>query len=241
MAFQNFLKGSISLFYKAFFRNTSEHQDKFFYEIDNGKLGEYYKEIAESIGLVPIMYAQFGYRNFVTTNKPIDTVADLKGLKIRTTDSPVEVAVAKSLGMNPTPVSWGETYTALQQGTVDAEGNTYSLLNDAKHTEVLKYANDSAHNYSMHILYINKDRWYSLPLEEQKIIREAAAEAVQWQREISKELETKAIQAFAEKNISITKLPQEERDKLYSMTQSVRDQYYDELSEAILLISETQK
>ena len=106
----------------------------------------------EILFLKTIMFSEYGYRNFVSAKKPLNDVADLMNLKVRTTDSPVEVAVATELGMNPTPVAWGETYTTLQQGTVDAEGNTFSLLNDAKHTEVLKYAMDSQHNYSIHIL-----------------------------------------------------------------------------------------
>lgn len=90
-----------------------ENQKKLYAALDNGELGKYYEKVAASIGLVPIMYSEYGYRNFVTTNKPIKTPADLKGLKCRTTDSPVEVAVAKALGMNPAPVAWGETYTAM--------------------------------------------------------------------------------------------------------------------------------
>lgn len=84
-----------------------ENQKKLYAALDNGELGKYYDKVAASIGLVPIMYSEYGYRNFVTTNKPINTPADLKGLKCRTTDSPVEVAVAKALGMNPAPVAWG--------------------------------------------------------------------------------------------------------------------------------------
>ena len=117
------------------------------------------------------MFSEFGYRNFVAANKPLTDAKSLMNLKVRTTDSPVEVAVATELGMNPAPIAWGETYTALQQGTVDAEGNTFSLLNDAKHTEVLKYAVNSEHNYSMHVLLMNKKKWDSLTPEQQKILK----------------------------------------------------------------------
>lgn len=120
-------------------------QDNFYKGLDEGELGKEVERAANEIGLQPIMLSQYGYRNFVSTKKPIRTVADLAGLKVRTTDSPVEVAVAKALGMNPAPVAWGETYTALQQGTVDAEGNNYEHLVNAKHIEVLKYAMDSNH------------------------------------------------------------------------------------------------
>ncbi|GKT37645.1 TRAP transporter solute receptor DctP like protein, partial [Aduncisulcus paluster] len=131
-----------------------------------------------------------------TTNRPVSTADTLKKLKVRVTASPVEIEVAKALGMSPTPIAWGETYTAMQQGTVDAEGNTFSLLCDAKHDEVIKYAVDSRHNYCMHILMMNLDFWKGLPPENQKIINEAAQEALVYQRGITAELEAKAEQKF---------------------------------------------
>ena len=157
---------------------SPKYQQNLYKALDEGELGQELEKISNEIGLTTVMYSQYGYRNFVSTKKPLKTVADLAGLKVRTTDSPVEVEVAKALGMNPAPVAWGEVYTALQQGTVDAEGNTFSLLNDAKHTEVLKYAMDSNHNYSMHILLMNKKKFDSMTPEQQNIIREAAHEAL---------------------------------------------------------------
>lgn len=219
-----------------------ENQQKLYDAIDNGELGKYYKKVANSIGLEPIMYSEYGYRNFVTSKKPINSIEDLQNLKIRTTDSPVEVAVAAALGMNPAPVAWGETYTALQQGTVEAEGNTYSLLNDAKHTEVLKYATNSQHNYSMHLLLMNKAKWDSLTQEQQSIIREAAKEALDWQRKITVELEGKARQAFIDKGIQIKEFNDAEKKQLYDLTQKVRDEYAKKLpAELLQLISDTQK
>ncbi len=221
---------------------SKDHQQKFYDAIDNGELGKYYEKVANSIGLVPLMYSEYGYRNFVTTKKPIKTINDFKGLKVRTTDSPVEVAVAEALGMNPAPVAWGETYTALQQGTVDAEGNTFSLLNDAKHSEVLKYATDSEHNYSIHILMINKKKWDKFTDEQRAILREAAKEAVAWQREISSDLEEKAWQAFRDRGIQITEFDEATKKELYERTQCVRDDFAKKLpAHLIEMIVETQK
>ncbi len=139
-------------------------------------------------------------------------------------------------------MAWGETYTALQQGTVDAEGNTFSLLNDAKHSEVLKHAMDSQHNYSMHILLMNKKKWDSLSPEQQKIIRDAAKQATDWQRKESVKLEEKAWQAFRDKGIDITLLTPEQREELKKKTQPVRDKFSKEVpQEIIMLIEETQK
>ncbi|ABB38076.1 TRAP dicarboxylate transporter, DctP subunit [Oleidesulfovibrio alaskensis G20] len=221
---------------------SPEHQQKLYKAIDDGELGKKLDEIAASIGLKPIMYSEYGYRNFVTTKKPIKTADDLKNLKVRTTDSPIEVAVAAALGMAPTPISWGETYTALQQGTVDGEGNTFSLLNDAKHTEVLKYAIDSAHNYSMHLLMMNKAYYDSLPANVQQILTEAGREALTYQRSITSELEKKAEDAFIEQGITVTRLSPEERAKLVERTRPVWDKFKDDIpAELIKLVQETQQ
>lgn len=218
------------------------YQQNLYKALDEGELGQELEKISNDIGLTTVMFSQFGYRNFVSTKQPLKTVSDLTGLKVRTTDSPVEVEVAKALGMNPAPVAWGEVYTALQQGTVDAEGNTFSLLNDAKHTEVLKYAMDSNHNYSMHILLMNKKKFDSLSPEHQAIIREAAKEAVTWQREVSEELEKKAWDAFKEKGIEITILSDEDRAKLVELTAPVCDEFARQIPANLLeLIKATQQ
>ena len=220
---------------------SPRNQQKFYKALDDGELGKYLDKVAESIGLKIIMFSEYGYRNFVSAKQPLTKVDDLKGMKVRTTDSPVEVGVAQALGMNPAPVAWGETYTALQQGTVDGEGNTFSLLNDAKHTEVLKYAIDSAHNYSMHLLMMNLKKWQSLTPDQQKIIKEAAHEALVWQRQESVVLEKKALDAFKAKGIQITLLSDAEKAKLVQLTQPVRDKFATQLpAELLELIKATQ-
>lgn len=218
-----------------------KNQAKLYKALDEGELGKALDKVAASVGLKTIMFSEYGYRNFVSTKHPLNEVKDLMNLKVRTTDSPVEVAVATELGMNPAPVAWGETYTALQQGTVDAEGNTFSLLNDAKHSEVLKHAMDSQHNYSMHILLMNKKKWDSLNPEQKKVITEAAHEALIWQRAESVRLEEKAWQAFHDKGITISRLTPEQRAELKQKTQAVRDQFSKEIpAELLALIAETQ-
>ena len=205
-----------------------KNQAKLYQALDEGELGKALDKVAESIGLKAIMYSEYGYRNFVSTAKPLNAVSDLMNLKVRTTASPVEVAVATELGMNP--------------ATVDAEGNTFSLLNDAKHTEVLKYAMDSQHNYSMHILLMNRKKWDSLTPDQQKIISEAAREALIWQRAESVKLEKKAWEAFKEKGIAIHRLTEEQRAELVAKTEPVRQKFAKEIPADILaLIAATQQ
>lgn len=219
-----------------------ENQQKLYKALDEGELGKYFVRISEEIGLKPIMFSEYGYRNFVSTKREIRKAADLKGLKVRTTDSPVEIEVAKALGMNPTPIAWGETYTALQQGTVDAEGNTFSLLWDAKHNEVLKYAMTSRHNYSMHILMINKKYFDSLPKDIQDILIEAGKEALKYQRQISFELEEKAKQKFINAGIKVHEMTPAELEEMKRITRPVWDKFVDKIGQDLInMVLATQK
>lgn len=189
-----------------------------------GALNEYFAKASNSIGLQPIMYAEYGYRHFVSIERPMKTVTDLAGLKMRTTDSPVEVAVAKALNTNPSPIAWGEVYTALQQKTIDAEGNTLPHLFGAKHNEVLKYVITSAHNYGMQVAMANKAWWDGLSPEVQTIINDAALEAVTYQREVLyPENEKTARQGFVDSGITIYDPTDEELDEFKKLTRPVWD------------------
>lgn len=221
---------------------SPKYQQNLYQALDNGPLGEYLDKELEGINLKPIMYSEYGYRNFVSTSKEITKLSDFKNMKVRTTASPVEVAVAAKLGMNPTPIAWGEVYTALQQGTVEGEGNTFSLLNDAKHTEVLKYAINSEHNYSMHILLMNKKKFDSLPADIQDILVKSGKDALTYQRSITADLEKKATQAFIDQGISIHTLSDAERAEFVEATRPVWDEFTKDIpAELMDLVQATQK
>ncbi len=218
------------------------HQKNLYDALDNGELGTYLSAESEKIGLKPIMFSEYGYRNLVSRTAPVTNVASLANMKVRTTDSPVEVAVAKALTMNPAPIAWGEVYTALQQGTVDGEGNTFSLLYDAKHNEVLKFANDSAHNYSMHILMINAKVFAGLPADVQQLLVDAGKETLVYQRGITNDLEEKARQKFIEGGIQVHTLTAEERAEYVKLTRPVWDQFADRIPRHLMdLVLATQK
>lgn len=219
------------------------NQEKLYKAIDHGELGKFFVTVGHSIGLEPIMYAEYGYRNFVTVKKPIAGAADLAGLKIRTTDSPVEVEVAKALKMNPTPVAWGETYTALQQGTVDGEGNTFPHLFGAKHHEVLKYAVTSAHNYGMQVMMAHKAWWDKLSPEAQSVIRAAAAEALAYQRTVLyPQNEAEARAGFEAAGIKVVDLDEAQLAQFRAATRPVWDKFTGQFPPELLeLVLATQK
>lgn len=220
------------------------NQAKLYSSIDpGGPLNAYLENVSNEIGLQPIMYAEYGYRNFVSTSRPLNNVADLAGLKMRTTDSPVEIAVAQALGTNPAPVAWGEVYTALQQGTIDAEGNTFPHMYGAKHHEVLKYAITSGHNYGMQVAMANKKWWDGLSDEAKEIISSAAKEAVEYQRTVLyPKNEEEARKGFEKAGILVHDATDAELDEFKVLTQPVFDQYAAKLPlDLVKLVQDTQK
>ena len=208
-----------------------------------GALNTYFEKVSNKIGMQPIMYAEYGYRHFVSASRPLKSADDLVGLKMRTTDSPIEVAVAKALGTNPAPIAWGEVYTALQQGTIDAQGNTFPHLFGAKHHEALKYAITSAHNYGMQVAMANKEWWDGLDPAAQKVIQDSAAEAVQYQREVLyPENEKSARAEFEKAGIKIHDATPEDIALFKEITQPAFDEFAAKLPpELIQMVRDTQE
>lgn len=223
---------------------SPKYQTNLYRSLDpSGPLNVYLEKAVNQIGLHPVMYAEYGYRQFVSAQKPLNNINDLAGLKMRTTDSPVEVDVAKALGTNPAPIAWGEVYTALQQGTIDAEGNTFPHLFGAKHHEALKYAITSNHNYGMQVAMANKKWWDGLPEAARKIITDSATEAANYQRkELYPKGEADARKGFIASGIKIHDASEAELASFKSMTQPVYDKYAAKLpADLVKMVNDTQK
>lgn len=221
---------------------SSDHMDSLYESIDNGELGAMYKEQMAAQNLHPVMFLEYGFRCFHSSSSPIESPADMKDMKLRATSSQVELAVAEALAAPAQTVAWGETYTALQQGTVDGESNTFGLLHAAKHDEVLKYAATTEHNYSMHILFMAEDAYQALTDEQKAMLDEAAQEAVTWQREQSAAMEEEAKAGFEENGVEIVTLSDEQKAEWAEATASVYDKLVPSVisQEAVDLVKATQ-
>ncbi len=224
------------------YATSPKYQRQLYKALDSGELGNYFEKVANNLGMTILMWSEYGYRNFATSKKPIASVSDLAGLKVRTTDSPIEVAVAIALGMEPAPLSWPETYPALKQGLIDAEGNNWEHMVKANHIDTLKYAINSQHNYSMHVLLMNKNTYDNLPDKAKAIIREAASEALLWQRLISRDIDEVSKNTMREAGIIFHDTTPEQREEFRVKTKIVWDEFKDQLNPKVLqLLLDTQK
>ncbi|MCM3571018.1 TRAP transporter substrate-binding protein [Neobacillus mesonae] len=158
----------------------------------DGKAGQ---EVAKPFlkhNLRILAYFENGFRQ-VTSNVPVKTPDDLKGIKIRTPENPMSISTFKAFGSNPTPMAFGELYMALQQGTVDAQENPVANIYASKFQEVQKYLNMTNHQYMPLPVAISEDFWETLTPKQQKIIETSAKESAQFHRDLIKANEQKMI------------------------------------------------
>ena len=175
------------------------------YKVLDGEVGqEMVENLPSEQGVRILGYFENGFRNVTNSRNEILTPEDLKGLKIRTPDSPVSLAIFNALGANPTPMSFGELYTALEQGTVDGQENPLALIHSSKLYEVQEYVSLTGHIYSPMVLAISEKTYQDLGEELQKLVQEAADEAKEYERTVSEEQESELISALEAEGVKIS-------------------------------------
>jgi tripartite ATP-independent transporter DctP family solute receptor len=137
----------------------------------DGSLGAYVRSQIEAQGLraFPKMWDN-GMRQITTSTKPIQTAADLAGLKIRTPAGRLWIDLFKSLGASPTPINFAEVYSSLVTHVVDAQENPFAIVESAKLYEVQKYLSVTNHMWSAYWMLANADAWKALPPEIQAVV-----------------------------------------------------------------------
>ena len=134
----------------------------------DGEVGKTLDAFLTPVGLKNLGYAYNGARSMTNSKRPINEPADLKGIKMRVMESPVFIDMFKTLGANPTPMSFGEVFTGLQQGTVDAQENSPSLVFSMKFNEVQKYYSLTNHVQGILAILINEKFFNGLPARSAK-------------------------------------------------------------------------
>ena len=152
------------------------------YKVFDGEIGRELLLGTEEFWIRGLSFYDAGFRSFYTINRPINTPDDLKGLKIRVMKSQTAMEMVKALGGSPTPISWGELYTALQSGVVDGAENNPPSFYTSHHYEVCKHYSLDQHTCVPDVLIISTKVWKSLSDQEQKWLQEAANESVPVQR-----------------------------------------------------------
>ena len=150
-----------------------------------------------------LCYFDAGSRSFYTRDRRVDSPADLAGLKIRTQESATAMRMVRTLGGSATPISWGELYTALQQGVVDAAENNPPSFFLSRHYEVCRFYSLDEHTSVPDVLLMSTRVWRDLDPRVQKLVQRAALEAAEYQKVIWAEASVEALAAVVEAGVEI--------------------------------------
>jgi tripartite ATP-independent transporter DctP family solute receptor len=172
----------------------------------DGPVGDEILGAMEKQGMVGLAFYDSGARSIYTARKPINSLADVKGLKIRVQQSDLFVAMVEAMGANPTPMPYGEVYTALKTGIVDAAENNFPSYESSRHFEAAPNYALTEHSMAPEVLVFSKAIWDRLKAEDQAMIRQAAKESVPYMRKLWDEREGKSKQVVEAGGAKITPL-----------------------------------
>jgi len=173
------------------------------YAVLDGEIGTELLIESEKYWLRGLCFYDAGCRSFYTIDKPILTPEDLKGLKIRVMKSNTAVNMVRRLGGSPTPISWGELYTALQGGVVDGAENNPPSFYTSHHYEVCKHYSINEHTSVPDVLLISTHVWNKLSEQEQNWLQQAVDESVPVQRKYWQESVEEAMEAVKKAGVTI--------------------------------------
>jgi TRAP-type transport system periplasmic protein len=184
--------------------------------------------------LIGLGFWDLGFRNVTNSRRPITKGEDLSGIKIRVIPNPVYLETFKTFGANPVPLSFSELYSALETRTVDGQENPFSVILSNKFNEVQKYLSVTNHTYSTNIILVSKKFWDRLSAAEQKILQEAAIEARDYQRQVSREQAQKAVAELRGKGMQVNEMAPAELDRMRDKTKPIGQRFSAEYDQGIV-------
>lgn len=182
------------------FRNDTHR-----FNVLEGEIGQEILLSGEDVWLRGLTYYDAGSRSFYTADTPIREPEDLEGLKIRVQPSPVAIQMIEQLGGQATPISFGELYTALQQGVVDGAENNPPSVHSTRHYELVDYYSLDEHTSPPDVLLVSTHTWETLSEQERDWLQTAADASLQHQKTLWAEAEKEAMKVIKEAGVEIVR------------------------------------
>ncbi|MGP9766040.1 TRAP transporter substrate-binding protein [Halomonas sp. AOP13-D3-9] len=198
----------------------------------------------EGTGLKALAFSENGYRQLSNSARPVsssDDVAglDVRGLSVRTMENPVHLAIWEALGANPTPMAFGELFSAMEQGVVDGQENPWSTILTSNFNEVQDYGTETRHVYTPFIMMLSERTWDRMAPEYQALVQEAARQAAAYEIQLSAEYDDWSRDQLAERGMEITRLDDEQLAAFQDAVQPVYEEWAPRIGED--LIADIQK
>lgn len=202
-------------------------------ELLDGEFGDKMLTMLEDQSLVGLAWWENGFRNLTNDVRPVATVEDLQGMKVRTMENAIHLDAWKALGANPTPMAFTELFTAMQQGTVDGQENPYPTIDLSQYAEVQEHLSNTNHVYTPFIFLFSKQIWDELSAEQQEILSEAAVEAGKFNRERNREVAEESLEKL-KGSMTFTEVTSEEHARFQEAVAPVIEKHADSIGAEIV-------
>lgn len=173
------------------------------HEVLDGPVGEALAKKLEAKGIIVLGFTEGGFRHMLNNTRPVETPADVQGVKYRVMQNPVFIDMFNALGGSAVPMAWGETFTAVQQGTIDGLEIPLAVAAGNKYYEVTKFLSLTGHTYSTNLLLMSKRAFDKLSAEQQEQVREAGKKATAVQRTKSAENDSVLRKQMADNGMTV--------------------------------------
>jgi tripartite ATP-independent transporter DctP family solute receptor len=199
--------------------------EKEVYAVLDGAVGTQLLNKLSDKGVVGLCYWEVGFRHVTNSKHPVTKLEDFRGLKIRTIQNPVFVDVFNTLGANAAPMAFTEVYPALESKALDGQETPYNVIYTSKFYEVQKYLSATKHIYGPGVILVGKKFWDQLSGDEKKILQDACAEARDYERKVSRDLDAKVLGEMKAKGMIVNEISPEEQARMRDKVKSVVEKY----------------
>jgi tripartite ATP-independent transporter DctP family solute receptor len=199
-------------------------------QVVDGEWGQELSSKLDKAGYVGLGYGNFGFRHVTNNVRPIHTLEDFKGLKLRTMQNKAHLDAFRALGANPTPMAFSELFSSLQQGVVDGQENPYTNIYSQRLYEVQKYVSDTGHVYSWVVFVVGKKFYDGLTEQEQTALQEGAKIAINHMRSAVKDTDAQSLQNMIDAELTYTPIDPAVKAEILEKVAPVVQEYADKIN-----------
>ncbi len=193
------------------------------FKVVDGPVGKLLDAKLGEKGLIDLGFMELGGRQVTNSKRPIKSLEDLKGLKIRMQPNETHLATFRALGANAVAMDIKELYSAMQQGVVDGQENPFSVINASRYFEVQKYISNTGHFFDFINVVANRKSFEALPAAQQKMVKDSMAKAVAWQRTRATAEETESIAEIKKRGMVWDEVSPQFRDQMRKASAGIVD------------------
>ncbi|SDI57017.1 TRAP transporter substrate-binding protein [Propionivibrio dicarboxylicus] len=200
----------------------------------DGKLGQRLLDLAESKNMIGLCYWENGFRQVTNSKRPVASMDDMSGLKLRVMQNPVYIDAFKALGTNAIPMPFTELYSAMESKAIDAQENPVPIIYASKFHEVQKYLSLTNHAYAPYVVLVSKGFWDKLDAKEKEQLKTGCYEGRTYQRNLNRKMTTELIDKLKSEGMTVSTIPPAEAAKMRDKLKPVIERYTQDIGPSVV-------